>query len=29
MTVEEANGFCKDRTKWKEVTSAYPKVKQA
>jgi hypothetical protein len=29
MTVEEANGFCKDRSKWKEVISAYPKVKQA
>jgi hypothetical protein len=25
MTVEEAKGVCKDRRKWKEVISAYPK----
>jgi hypothetical protein len=24
MTVEEASGVCKDRSKWKEVISAYP-----
>jgi hypothetical protein len=29
MTVEEAEGVCKDRSKWKEVISAYPKVKRA
>jgi hypothetical protein len=29
MTVEEAKGVCKDRSKWKEVTSAYPKGKRA
>jgi hypothetical protein len=29
MTVEEAKGVCKDRSKWKEVISAYPKGKQA
>jgi hypothetical protein len=25
MTVEEAKGVCKDRNKWKEVISSYPK----
>jgi hypothetical protein len=25
MTVEEAKGVCKDRSKWKEVISAYQK----
>jgi hypothetical protein len=25
MSVEEAKGLCKDRSKWKEVISAYPK----
>jgi hypothetical protein len=25
MTVEEAKDVCKDRSKWKEVISAYPK----
>jgi hypothetical protein len=29
MTVEEAKGVCKDRSKWKEVISAYPKEKRA
>jgi hypothetical protein len=29
MTVEEAKGGCKDRSKWKEVISAYPKWKRA
>jgi hypothetical protein len=29
MTVEEAKGVCKDRRKWKEVISAYPKGKRA
>jgi hypothetical protein len=29
MTVEEAKGVCKDRSKWKEVISAYPNGKQA
>jgi hypothetical protein len=29
MTVEEAQGVCKDRSKWKEVISAYPKGKRA
>jgi hypothetical protein len=29
MTVEEAEGVCKDRIKWKEVISAYPKGKRA
>jgi hypothetical protein len=29
MTVEEAKGACKDRSKWKEVISAYPKGKRA
>jgi hypothetical protein len=29
MTVEEAKGVCKDRSKWKEVISAYPKGKRA
>jgi hypothetical protein len=28
MTVEEAKGVCKDRSKWKEVISAYPKGKR-
>jgi hypothetical protein len=27
MTVEEAKGVCKDRSKWKEVISAHPKEK--
>jgi hypothetical protein len=27
MTVEEAKGVYKDRSKWKEVISAYPKGK--
>jgi hypothetical protein len=27
MTVAEAKGVCKDRGKWKEVISAYPKRK--
>jgi hypothetical protein len=26
MTVEEAKGVCKHRSKWKQVISAYPKV---
>jgi hypothetical protein len=29
MTVEEAKGVCKDRSKWKEVTSVYPNGKRA
>jgi hypothetical protein len=29
MTVEEAKGVYKDRSKWKEVISAYPKGKRA
>jgi hypothetical protein len=29
MTVEEAKGVCKDRSKWMEVISAYPKGKRA
>jgi hypothetical protein len=29
MTVEEAKSVCKDRSKWKEVISAYPKGKPA
>jgi hypothetical protein len=29
MTVEKAKGVCKDRSKWKEVISAYPKEKRA
>jgi hypothetical protein len=29
MAVEEAKGVCKDRSKWKEVISAYPKAKRA
>jgi hypothetical protein len=29
MTVDEAKGVCKDRNKWKEVISAYPKGKRA
>jgi hypothetical protein len=29
MTVEEEKGVCKDRSKWKEVTSAYPNEKRA
>jgi hypothetical protein len=29
MTVEEAKGVCKDRSKWKEGISAYPKGKRA
>jgi hypothetical protein len=29
MTAEEATGVCKDRSKWKEVISAYPKGKRA
>jgi hypothetical protein len=29
MKVEEAKGVCKDRSKWKEVTSPYPIGKQA
>jgi hypothetical protein len=29
MTVEEAKGVCKDRSKWKEVISAYPNGKRA
>jgi hypothetical protein len=29
MTVEEVKGVCKDRSKWKEVISAYPKGKRA
>jgi hypothetical protein len=29
MTVEEAQGVCKDRNKWKEGISAYPKGKRA
>jgi hypothetical protein len=29
MTVEQAKGVCKDRSKWKEVISAYPKGKRA
>jgi hypothetical protein len=29
MTVKEAKGVCKDRSKWKEVTSAYPKGRRA
>jgi hypothetical protein len=28
MTVEEAKGICKDRCKWKEVISAYPRGKR-
>jgi hypothetical protein len=27
--VEEAKDVCKDRSKWKEVISAYPKGKRA
>jgi hypothetical protein len=29
MTVEEAKDVCKDRSKWKEVISSYPKGKRA
>jgi hypothetical protein len=29
MKVQEAKGVCKDRSKWKELTSAYPKGKRA
>jgi hypothetical protein len=29
MKVEEAKGVCKDRSKWKEVISAYPNGKRA
>jgi hypothetical protein len=29
MTVEEAKGVCKDRSKWKKVISTYPKGKRA
>jgi hypothetical protein len=29
MIVEKAKGVCKDRSRWKEVTSAYPKGKRA
>jgi hypothetical protein len=29
MTLEEETGVCKDRSKWKEVISAYPKGKRA
>jgi predicted secreted protein len=29
MTVEEAKGVCEDRSRWKEVISAYPKGKRA
>jgi hypothetical protein len=29
MTVEEAKGVCKHRSKWKVVISAYPKGKRA
>jgi hypothetical protein len=29
MTVEEAKGVCKVRSKWNEVISAYPKGKRA
>jgi hypothetical protein len=29
MTVEEAKGVCKNRSKWKEVVPAYPKGKRA
>jgi hypothetical protein len=29
MTVEEAKGVSKDRSKWKKVISAYPKGKRA
>jgi hypothetical protein len=29
MTVQEAKGVCKDRSKWKEVISAYPNGKRA
>jgi hypothetical protein len=29
MTVEVAKGVCKNRSKWKEVISAYPKGKRA
>jgi hypothetical protein len=28
ITAEEAKGVCKDRSKWKEVISAYPKGKR-
>jgi hypothetical protein len=28
LTVEEAKGVCKDRNKWKEVISEYPKGKR-
>jgi hypothetical protein len=29
VTLEEAKCVCKDRSKWKEVISAYPKEKRA
>jgi hypothetical protein len=29
LTVEEGKRVCKDRSKWKEVISAYPKGKRA
>jgi hypothetical protein len=29
MKVQEAKGVCKDRSKWKEVISVYPKGKRA
>jgi hypothetical protein len=29
MTMEEAKGVCKDRSKWEEEISAYPKGKRA
>jgi hypothetical protein len=29
MTLEEAKGVCKDRSKWKEAIPAYPKGKRA
>jgi hypothetical protein len=29
MKVQEAKGVCKDRSKWKEVISAYPNGKRA
>jgi hypothetical protein len=29
MKVEEAKGVCRDRSKWKEVISAYPNGERA
>ena len=29
MKVEEAKGVCQDRSKWKDVVSAYPNAKKA